>query len=109
MWAGVGDRRARWDRMQGASEDCHNDEGREDQVFADGVGHKRHAFFMNFGVFRIVGRFADRFARRRVLVDALAQDQPEVDTHQRNDEAGNHEHVQREKPRKRFAGDNRPA
>src|SRR6266850_1384544 len=112
----IGDRRVRGAvgpvraKDRGACQRGEDDYGHPHHVLPRGDGEERHAVPLDLILVTLpVCLPIDHAPRHRPLVDPESQDQPEVQTGERDEHPGDHEDVEREEPRQRPAGDDRPS
>ncbi len=102
--------RPEWPEIDGASRYRGQNEGGEEQILPYRVRNKGLAIL--FHQLFILGRVRRAFHKASghgPIVDAQLQHHQEMQAHQANQHPGNHENVEREKTRKRGAGNNRAA
>ena len=91
---------------ESTSDDGEQDGGRKDRVFPCGVGHKGDAVLLNqLVIFALVGGFPNQASRHRPLIDAETQHHPHMQADAREQDAGDHEDVQREESGQRGSAD----
>ena len=93
---------------RGAGEDEQDGHGHRHHVLAHDIRDEGHTVPMDLlHVAQPVRLTIDEPARHRPLVDAEPKNQPEVETHQSNQDPRNQKHVRGEDTRQRAAGDDR--
>ena len=94
----------------GARHHADDDGGGEEHVLPDGVRHEGNAVFVSeLFVFLDVGGAANDAAGHGPVVDAELQDQEKMQADEREQQAGNQKHVEREEAREGCARDDGPA
>ena len=95
---------------RGAGQHEKNHDTCRHHVFPYRHGNERHPVPLHVGLVAGAVRLAiDQPSWHRPLVDAESQHEPDVQSGERDEHPRDHEHVEREEPRERSAGDDRPA
>ena len=82
---------------ESTGDDGEHDGRRKDRVLPYGVRHKGHAVLLDqLVIFALVSGFPHQAARHRPLIDAETQHHPHMQADAREQDAGNHEDMQRE-------------
>src|SRR3984885_1705317 len=95
-------------KIVGACADCKNDECRKEHVFPYRVRNEGLAIFLGQSVILgLVGGSPYDASRHRPFVDAELQHHQDVEAEEPYQQCGNHEYMQRKKPRESRARDDR--